>query len=229
MKIVTWNLERPKKANHLILDKLNEFDADILILTETNSAINLGRDYFFVATKSLEKGYDGVEYKQGENRTTIWSKYKINMQYMTCDSFTSVCAEIESEMGILNVYGTIIGVFGGHGERFRSDLENQLIDFENLSHKNSFCIAGDFNITFSGRAYPSHDARNKMNSIFEKLDLTNLTSNIENSADHIVLSREFLSDKKFNIEIWNEDKTLSDHIGICITLKYKGEPIGSPL
>ena len=50
MKILTWNLERPKKANQDILEKLAELDADVLILTETNSAINPGEKYSFVAT-----------------------------------------------------------------------------------------------------------------------------------------------------------------------------------
>lgn len=219
MKILTWNLERPKKANQFILDKLAEFDADILILTETNAAINPGKEYSFVATEPLIKGYDGIDYNTGENRTTIWSKYKIKKQHKTYDSFTSICAEIETENGLLDVYGTIIGVFGGYGERFKIDLENQLLDFEKLYTENSFCIAGDFNITFSGITYPSHDARNKMNSIIEKLKLENLTSEIENNADHIVLSRHFLSGKKYKTKIWNEDKKLSDHIGVCLTLE----------
>lgn len=216
MKILTWNLERPKKANQEILDKLAELDADILILTETNSAINPGEKYSFVATKSLEKGFDGIDYKIGENRTTIWSKYQIEREQKTYDNFTSVCVEIETEFGLLKVYGTIIGVFGGIGERFKFDLENQIKDFENLG--SSFCVAGDFNVTFSGRVYPSHDARNKLNSIFDKLELENLTSEIENNVDHIVLSRKFLSNKKWKTEIWNEDKKLSDHIGICLSI-----------
>ena len=216
MKILTWNLERPKKANQDILEKLAELDADILILTETNSAINPGEKYSFVSTKSLEKGFDGIDYKIGENRTTIWSKYQIKSEIKTYDDFTSVCVEIETEFGLLKVYGTIIGVFGGIDERFKSDLQNQIKDFENLGK--SFCVAGDFNVTFSGRAYPSHDARNKLNAIFEKLELKNLTSEIENNVDHIVLSREFLSNKKCEIEIWNEDKRLSDHIGICVSI-----------
>ncbi len=216
MKILTWNLERPKKVNQLILDKLAELDADILILTETNSAINLSEKYSFVSTKSLEKGFDGIDYKIGENRTTIWSKYRFKSKHKTYNDFTSVCVEIETEFGLLKVYGTIIGVFGGIGERFKFDLENQIKDFENI--EDSFCVAGDFNVTFSGRVYPSHEARNKLNSIFDELELQNLTCEIENNVDHIVLSRKFLSNKKCKTEIWNEDKKLSDHIGICVSI-----------
>lgn len=41
---------------------------------------------------------------------------------------------------------------------------------------------------------------------------------ITDNVDHIVLSHNFMKSKKINIETWNLDKKLSDHIGICIHL-----------
>ena len=219
MKILTWNIERPKIANQLILDKLAEYNADILILTETNVIINPGKEYISIASETLTKGHDGINYHAGENRTTIWTRYKIVSQHKTYDNCTAVCAQIETPHGSLNIYATIIGVFGGIGERFKTDLENHLLDFEMLSSENSLCIVGDLNVTFSGRVYPSHDARNKLNAAFEKLKLKNLTSEIENNVDHIVLSKDFIQNKKVTIETWNHDKRLSDHIGICVTIE----------
>jgi endonuclease/exonuclease/phosphatase family metal-dependent hydrolase len=219
MKILTWNLERPKKANQAILDKLAEYGADIVVLTETNTIINPGKEYAPIETKTLIKGHDGIDYLAGENRTTIWTKYKIGLQHKTFDSYTAVCAQIETPNGSLNVYATIIGVFGGIGERFKSDLENQLLDFEKLSSENPLCIIGDLNVTFSGRVYPSHEARNKLNNAFEKLKLTNVTAAIENNVDHIVVSKDFIKNKKVTIKTWNHDKKLSDHIGICLTIE----------
>lgn len=217
MKILTWNLERLiKDKNQLILDKLSELDADILILTETNSIINPGEDYSCIATESLSKGYDGIPYKRGENRTTIWTKYKIEKQCKTFDNFTSVSAEIQTALGVLTIYGTIIGAFGGKDERFKTDLKFQSLDFENLS--GNICIAGDFNVYMIGYAYPSHEARKKLNQIFDNLNLQCLTREIVDNVDHIVLSHDFIKDKKINIETWNLDKKLSDHIGICIHL-----------
>ena len=178
MKILTWNIERPKKANQLIIDKLAEYDADILILTEKNVIINPGNEYISIASETLTKDHDGINYQAWENRTTIWTKYNTSAYHITYDNYTSVCAQIETPNGSLNVYATIIGVFSGIGERFKTDLENQLLDFEMLSSENSLCIVGDLNVTFSGRVYPSHDARNKLNAAFEKLKLTNLTSEI---------------------------------------------------
>lgn len=219
MKILTWNIERPKRANQLILDKLAEYNADILILTETNAIIHPGKEYSSIATETLIKGHDGIDYQVGENRTTIWTKYKTSTHHKTYDNYTSVCAQIETPHGSLNVYATIIGVFGGMGERFKTDLENQLLDFERRQSENSLCIVGDLNVTFSGRAYPSHDARNKLNAAFKKLKLTNLTAEIVNNVDHIVLSKDFIQNKKVTIETWNHDKILSDHIGICLIIE----------
>ena len=219
MKILTWNLERPKKANQAIIDKLAEYDADIVVLTETNTIINPGKEYARIESETLTKGHDGINYHLGENRTTVWTKYKIVVKHKTYDNYTAVCAQIETPFGSLNVYATIIGVFGGIGERFKSDLENQLLDFEKLSSEKPLCIIGDLNVTFSGRAYPSHDARNKLNNAFEKLKLINVTAAIENNVDHIVVSKDFIQTKKVTIETWNHHKKLSDHIGICLTIE----------
>ena len=218
MKILTWNLERPRKANQAVLDELAKYNADIVVLTETNAVINLGEAYTGYATTPLVKGHDGIDYKEGENRTTIWTKYPVKAQYPTYDPYTAVSIQIESPMGLIVVYGTIIGVFGGLGERFKSDFESQLLDMERLSHNTAFCLIGDLNCTFSGRAYPSHEVRNKLNATFEQLNLTNTTAQIENNIDHIVLSTSYLENKKCTIETWNHDKMLSDHIGVCLTI-----------
>jgi exonuclease III len=50
VKIATWNIERPRvrkvsMKNDVILKKLREENPDILILTETNSCIDLGPGY----------------------------------------------------------------------------------------------------------------------------------------------------------------------------------------
>ena len=74
------------------------------------------------------------------------------------------------------------------------------------------------NVFFSGYAYPSHKARNKLNAAFGKLEMENLTSEISENVDHIIISREFLKNKKTKIEIFNQGKKLSDHFGICITI-----------
>ncbi|MDP2688156.1 MAG: endonuclease/exonuclease/phosphatase family protein [Aequorivita sp.] len=218
MKILTWNLERlQKNRKEAILRIVENQHADILILTETSSEINPGKEYHTIATENLESGYDGITYKAGENRTTIWTKYPIKTQRVTYDKFTSVCVDVETEFGLLTIYGTIIGVFGGKGERFKNDFEKQSKDFVKL--EGNICIAGDMNTTLSGYVYPSHDARNKLKEIIQRMDLCCPTASLDKNVDHILLSNSFVGNRKIGVTLWNEDLTLSDHIGICLSIE----------
>ncbi|WP_297868876.1 hypothetical protein [uncultured Flavobacterium sp.] len=46
MKILTWNVQRlEKNENKKIAAKLYGFGADIIVLTETSSILNLGENY----------------------------------------------------------------------------------------------------------------------------------------------------------------------------------------
>ena len=138
MKIITWNVERlQKNKNEEIKAKLLEFDAEIIILTETSSILNLGNIYNSISTEPLTENYDGVNYKKDENRVSIWTKYSLTNRYKTFDSFTSICSEIVTEYGLLRVYGTIIGIFGGIGKRFETDLTLQIKDFKDFDINNA--------------------------------------------------------------------------------------------
>lgn len=218
MKILTWNLERGIRGAAVLAETIRIYNADIIILTETTKAIDPGSPQS-VATAELCKGYDGIDYKAGENRTTIWSAYKIEKVLQTYDGYTSVCAIIDTPLGKLNTYCTIIGVFGGNGkasERYKSDLRNTIDDVMKLPQP--LCIAGDLNTTFSGWTYPSHEGRNALKDLFEQKEMVCLTAEIENCVNHVVISRSFIEGKNISIETWNHDKKLSDHIGIYVTI-----------
>lgn len=218
MRIATWNLERlDKRKNQLILDNLVDINADILVLTETNTIIQLV-DYTCISTDLLPAKFDNIKYREGENRVSILTKYKATNRYQTFDSFTTVCTDIETPFGLLTVYGSIIGVFGSRQPRFDTDLNGQLADFEKLFPGRQVCLAGDLNVTFSGRPWPSNNARQVLVDAFETFGLTNTTANIADTVDHIVLSNNFLENKHLEIETWNEDKKLSDHVGHLLTL-----------
>ena len=220
MKIITWNVERlQKNKNEEIKAKLLEFDAEIIILTETSSILNLGNIYNSISTEPLTENYDGVNYKKDENRVSIWTKYSLTNRYKTFDSFTSICSEIVTEYGLLRVYGTIIGIFGGIGKRFETDLTLQIKDFKDFDINNANCIIGDLNVYFSGYAYPNRNARTTLNDTFKNLKMENLTCNIKDNVDHIIISKSFIENRKLKIETWNLDKKLSDHIGICLTIE----------
>lgn len=223
MKIINWNVGRPSKPkSKLILDKLDELKGDIVILTETNSNITPKGNDTLVATNHLPHDFDGnlcIPYTSVENRTSIWTKYPVTKTYQTYDGFTSVCADISTPLGQLTVYATIIGVFNGLRPRFHHDLKGQLLDFGAIFPGKQVAIIGDYNISFTGRAYPSHAARQTLNQTFEKHNLTNLTGSIINAIDHIAISNDFIKNTSITLDIWNLDKEVSDHIGFAVTLK----------
>jgi exonuclease III len=218
MKIATWNLERLiKRKTKLVIDKLVDINADILILTETNSIIQL-ENYTCISTSHLPTNFDNIKYEVGENRVSILTKYNATIRHKTFDSFTTVCTDIETPFGLLTVYGSIIGVLGNRQPRFDNDLYGQLEDFEKIFPGRQVCFSGDLNITCTGRPWPSNKARQTLVEAFDKFELTNTTANIVDTVDHIVLTRDFLENKHLEIETWNTDKTLSDHVGLLLTL-----------
>lgn len=223
MKIINWNVGRPGKTkSKLILEKLDEINGDIVILTETNSGIIPKGNTNLVSTNYQPYDFDGelcVPYKPGENRSSVWTKYPVTKTYATYDQFTSVCADILTPFGSLTLYATIIGVFNGLRPRFHHDITHQLSDFEIIFPGKQVALIGDFNTSFSGRVYPGNIAREKLNQLVEKYNLTNLTGSVPNAVDHIVISNEFVKEKTISLEIWNTDKKLSDHIGFAVTLK----------
>ncbi len=218
MRIATWNLERLiKRKTELVLDKLVDINADILVLTETNSIIQL-ENYTCISTDILPTDFDNIKYAAGENRVSILTKYKTTTRHTTFDSFTTVCTDIETPFGQLAVYGSIIGVFANRQPRFDNDLYGQLADFGKIFPGRQVCFAGDLNVTFSGRPWPSNKARQTLVDAFDKFGLSNATANIADTVDHIILSKDYIHNKHLEIETWDTDKKLSDHVGHLLIL-----------
>lgn len=217
MKIATWNIKRPTKTNNRIkkiIHSLQEFDPDILILTETNEAVHLGEAYNYFHTEILHELF----YKEGERRTSIYSRYPLIDHETTFRADTSICTWLKTPLGDLAVYGTVIGINGNRRKNFDEDLLKQLDDFERIAANGNFCIAGDLNMTFGDNYYFTEDGRKKLNDSFNKSELTNLTANIPENIDHIVISNDFIKDKRIALSTWNLDKKMSDHIGVCVSI-----------
>jgi endonuclease/exonuclease/phosphatase family metal-dependent hydrolase len=218
MKIATWNIQRPTKASKripLITDCLKKIDADILILTESNEAVYLGEEYQYFHTTILSEPY----YKEGERRSSIYSKYPLIEQFVTYEEDTSICTRLKTPFGDLAIYGTVIGINGNRRKNFETDLMKQIEDFERVSSEGNLCIAGDLNISFGDNYYFTTAGRNKLNESFNKLNLTNLTSAIPENIDHIIISQEIAKGKSISVSQFNSDKKLSDHIGVCVNLE----------
>lgn len=214
MKIATWNIERLKHSKKLdvMLAKIGKVNADILVLTETDTRVN--PDYpFKVSTNILPTD----NYKSTERRCSVFSKFEIIGSYETYDGLTTICPEVRTPFGNLLVYSTIIGVYGNRHPSFKEDLEKQLADFKRLG-KRPLCIVGDFNLSFSDNYYFTNAGRNALNSSLAENGLINLTADLNETIDHICLSKHFLGDRNVELLEWNQDKSLSDHEGVCVSI-----------
>jgi len=232
--IGTWNLDRPKTdtqpKSRRILEEITKVNADIWVLTETNSCIQPGPDYVPFATSPLLgcSFSRGETYQKGENRTTIWVKRELKAEQLPEYSnwHSSICVAVKgTSFGDINIYGTVIGIYG-LGPDFDEGLEVQIDDWRKLKELGNMCIAGDFNVFLEDSTSHSKDARQKLRAVFEQLDLEVPSQDIPKNVDHIAVPRSLSGAVVRPICKWNEgqdgnppDRNVSDHMGICLTLK----------
>ena len=194
-----------------------KIDADILILTEYNSILELPFYEHKITSEQLRES--PYHYKESERRVAIFSKFPIIKSFKTYDSQTSCCVELETNFGNLIVYGTVVGIIGNTDPDFKTDLIKQIEDINTISKMGNFCYAGDLNISFSDNYYFTKFGRETFLDCFKSNQLKNLTENISGNIDHIILTESFVTQFKSDISEWNIGKKLSDHKGICIELK----------
>jgi exonuclease III len=221
MKIATWNLERVTKHGKktpAILETLKSLKADILVLTETDTCIDLGDEYHVRHTEKDTKDY----FRPGERRVSIFSKYPIIKEINTFRSDTSLCVSVETPKGELIIYGTVIGNNGNRNQEFKEDLELQLLDFKKLGTEHNLCVAGDFNISFSDSYYTVKESREKLRQTFNGLKMTIETEMLPNNIDHVVISKSYIGESQVNCDCWNDTEIkierLSDHKGVWIEI-----------
>ena len=152
-------------------------------------------------------------YAATENRVSIYTNYPCVKQYDTYDKYTALCVELDTDIGSLLVYGTIIGVIGNRDESFKQDLLLQTKDYEHLAKIGSICICGDFNCSFSDNYYFTNFGREKLSASFAYNNISLLTGNQPECIDHIAVSQDFINVATVNVSEWNLDKALSDHKG----------------
>jgi len=216
LRIATWNIERLRHKNKLseITANCENVNADILVLTETDSRIELKYKSLFSTEPPDDKDY----YSQTETRVTIYTNYELVRHHATFDKHTAVCVELKTEKGNLIVYGTIIGIYGNRHKSFMEDLLYQIKDIERLAKANHVCVIGDFNCSFVDNYYFTNDGRAALEDVFLKNDIALITRTQPECIDHIAVSNGFVAGLTAEITEWNIDKKLSDHKGIVVEL-----------
>lgn len=193
MRIATWNLERPNANEHAkiegVLGRIKAVDADIWILTETNTCLSPGSEFQSHASLSMTAP---EKYADGENRTTIASRLPILATIPTHDPETAVCVEVSWGNSRALVYGTILAYhaagtrytyrFQGHDVSGRESWE---LHYESIaSHAEEwkhlrreypthhFILGGDLNQTRTGSlGYGTHHGRELLGNALAECDL----------------------------------------------------------
>lgn len=225
MKIATWNIERLKHKRALseIIDACNRLNADILVLTETDEQVEPNFS-FSICTPTppeiiLPKYPEPLRYKPTEHRIAIYSNYRFVQQHSTYDRFTALCVELETEIGNLLIYGSIMGVQGNRRPSYQADIVAQMADIRRLSKETrKLCVCGDFNCSFADNYYFTNEGRAALRNGLEDSRMALLTEAQSECVDHIAISQDLLGGYSVEIEEWNQDKQLSDHKGISVRL-----------
>ncbi len=216
MKIATWNVERLKHRRELpqITEMCKRIAVDIFVLTETDSALDLGYESCF---RTLPPTDEGAPYQSTESRVAICTNYEYVEQWETFNEKTAICVELLTNRGSLLVYGVVIGIYGNRHKNYTEDLPRILSDIERLAAEGKhLCVIGDFNCSFSDNYYYTKAGRAALEGVLARNNLELLTRQQPECVDHIAISRNFFGDSAVNVEEWNCDKKLSDHKGVYI-------------
>jgi endonuclease/exonuclease/phosphatase family metal-dependent hydrolase len=241
VRIVTWNLERPRARsvakNQMLHQKLREIDADIYVLTETHEAIRPGLTYHGQATSVSAHNqwrYLNNPHTPGENCTTIWSRWPIVRHEETFDSTHAVCVEIATPVGPLMVYGTIItwhadrgadGTSRNWAEHHKS-ITAHATDWATMRGDIPLCVAGDFNTTLDGTYYGTREGRTLLNNALQAANLGCVTGSLPQTIDHICLSTRWARQvqQHFTWQAYTErGRPVSDHHGVGVDLDIPGD------
>ena len=245
IRVATWNLERPGKSQTgrlpKILDRIQQVDADIWILTETNEIIVPGSDYAGFASPPVE----GL-HRKGEHWTTIWSRFPVIGVIPTHAPEIAVCVEIDSPIGPLVVYGNVLPY---HADRTSDGYRSWQSHYESIPKhgvdwrkirdeypKHLICVAGDLNQSrddrrWDGRLwYGTQKGRTMLTNTLAECDHACVTEEdfvstgklmSRSSIDHICIDVDHVT-SVLKVDAWepydSDGTRLSDHNGVSVDI-----------
>ena len=251
LRVATWNLERPGKTRldrpRRILNVIQKINADIWILTETNEIVVPGDDFTGFASTPV----DGL-HRSGENWTTIWSRFPVTRVIRTHAPEIAVCVEIESQIGPLIVFGTVLPY---HADRVASEgYRGWQSHYESIPEHGAdwrriradypshlFCVAGDLNQSrderrWDGRLwYGTQKGRTMLTDTLANCSLACVTEEdfvatgkltTRSSIDHICIDKKHVACVRM-VDAWEpfdpEGIRLSDHNGVVVDIGESAE------
>jgi len=266
LTIATWNVRRPLQAGdpcfEAVAQKLRLINADIWVLTEAHDDLCPNETYRAFESPRLPL------MRPGERTTMIWVRPdwdaravptfadlspdedppRTTATYAVTSRATSpaVCAQVETPLGSLLIYGTVITWPNDTGPY--GDDPTHKADFAHLQHESilvhhhdwsrlreaypavSFCVAGDLNTTLDGRRYPTIPCSDALRQALTENGMRHITQTLDHAIDHICLSHHWASHA--SDPCWWQTtyidasgrgpKPVSDHRGVSITVTAEG-------
>ena len=241
-RIATWNLDHASRSNRPIQaqkEQINKIGADVLILTETCSDVELS-DLYASSASSNPNRYQ-------KHYSAIWSHWPLLQRFETYDDETATCVRVESPFGDLLIYGTILTYAGdkgpegssGHWIEHHNEIAKQGEDWtriQKLTQGIPFIVAGDFNQARDGRGqYHSSKSIELLNSQLQRNSLACLTDEdfgengklrpdprkgyCRHNIDHICVTKgAFQIEKVGAWDHFTDIQELSDHNGVFVDL-----------
>lgn len=240
MRIATWNVERSGTQHRSRVPTqqayLESLASDIYVLTECHDRFALTGCHGPIMSTPGQ-----APYKPADRAVGIWSKWPVLRSLETTDGSLSACAEIDSPLGPLIVYGTILPYHAAgkpeasHWQRHREALGQQIEDWHRLrvGHpKHMMCVAGDFNMNLDGRKwYGDQASRARLLAALDGLGLRCVTTAdwqqtvARSSIDHICITANLAVSG--DASAWPGTiggRRLSDHNGVMVDLVAVGSP-----
>ena len=195
IRIATWNIDRGKSVSP-ILDTLTTVSADLLVFTESSNNVSVLLPYNCINSQEFQR-YQGYPW------ITICTRWEILEQVTTFNPYRTACCIVESPLGPLIVYGTIIPyqMAGVNGNRYPEtgkrawqmhleDIQLQSEDWKVITQKHPgvpMIVAGDFNQTRdgNGRGYGTSEGRSILSNELMRNNLTCITEEDYRSTRHL--------------------------------------------
>jgi hypothetical protein len=237
-RIGTWNVAYAagEERNRLRHARLMATPADVWVLTETHDALDLSETHAAVSTLQRETGRPGGRW------TTIWTRWPVLRHIDVDDPHRTVAALLESPLGVIAVYGTVLPWHSdpGPGEvPAKSWAEQDRILPLQLAEWRRICdrfrvplvVAGDLNMNLGGpHYYGTARGRQALRDGLADLGLACATETdripsgmlAHPPIDHVVVPHAWLPTSRV-VAAWNGTdevgRKLSDHSGVVVEVE----------
>jgi len=237
MRIGTWNVEYAagRDKNDRRIRRLREMACDIWVLTETHDDLDLGPDYHAVSTTQRVTGRAGARW------TTIWSRCPITKEVSAGDSNRTVAALVESPLGPLVVYGTVLPWHSDLGPDASAKVwaeHHRVVPMQAKEWARlradypeaALCVAGDLNMNLGGpHYYGTAKGRELLRDGLRDASLACVTETervpegllSHGPIDHICVSEQ-LASRATVVGAWEgrdgDGVRLSDHSGLVVAV-----------